>query len=293
VTLSVLSAPETVPVYENKGMERKALKSFALGIAASAETETLSEKAIDLLKSLKLSHYRIDLTLSSANWITDFSNYCENAALLNLPLEIALSLDDLYETQLADFIGLCQQNRLKIANVLLFSNQSLTTPQELIDHIPSLKFQLPNVKIGIGTNYNFTELNRNRFEAGDADFITFSYHPQVHAFDDLSLMENTETLIYQVESAEKLYQKPVHISFISLRQRANPYAANVADISVPIDKQADSRQKTAFGAAWVNSVLEHLSATNVASVTLFRTVGELGLISSEGEPYPIFECLRH
>jgi hypothetical protein len=292
VTLSVLSASEKTPVSDNREIESKEPKSFALGVAASVETETLSEKAINLLKSLNLSHYRIDLNPSLDSWITDFSNHCENAALLNLPLEIALSLDNEYEKQLADFIGLCRQNRLRIANLLLFSSQSLTTPHELIHQIPHLKSQLPNVKMGIGTNYNFTELNRNRFEAGDADFITFSYHPQVHAFDDLSLMENTETLRYQVESAEKLYAKPVHVSFISLRQRANPYAANAADILVPIDKQADGRQKTEFGAAWVKSVLAHFSTTNVASATIFRTVGELGLLSLEGNPYPIFECLR-
>lgn len=293
VTLTVLSASATTLISDKAEVDSKEPKSFAVGIAASVETDTLPGKALDLVKSLNLSHYRIDLNPSSPNWITDFSNHCENAALFTLPLEIALLLDNEYEKQLADFIGICQQNRLRIVHLLLFSSQSFTTPQELIHQIPHLKSQLPNVKIGIGTNYNFTELNRNRFEPGDADFITFSYHPQVHAFDDLSLMENTETLIYQVESAEKLYQKPVHVSFISLRQRANPYASNAADISVPIDKQADVRQKTEFGAAWTNSVLEHLSKTNVASVTLFRTVGELGLLSSDGEPYPIFECLRH
>lgn len=292
VTLSVLSASETTPVSEIRQVERKEQKSFALGVAASVETETLPEKAINLLKSLNLSHYRIDLNPSYPNLITDFSNHCENAALLNLPLEIALTLDNLYEKQLADFIGVCLQNRLRIANLLLFSSQSLTTPQELIHQISHLKSQLPNVQIGIGTNYNFTELNRNRFEAGNADFITFSYHPQEHAFDDLSLMENTETLCYQVESAEKLYQKPVHVSFISLRKRTNPYATNVADFSVPIDKQVDGRQKTEFGAAWMNSVLAHLSTTNVASVTILRTVGELGLLSSDGTLYPVFGCLR-
>lgn len=292
VTLRVLSHSTTTSIPKNKDVVSKEPRTFALGVAASVETEILSEKAIGLLKSLNLSHYRIDLNPSSANWVTDFSNHCENAALLNLPLEIALSLDNPYEKQLADFIGLFQQNRLRIANLLLFSSQRLTTPQELINQIPYLKSQLPNVKIGVGTNYNFTELNRNRFEAGDADFITFSYHPQEHAFDDLSLMENTETLRYQVESAEKLYQKPVHVSFISLRRRANPYATNAADFSVSIAKQVDGRQKTGFGTEWVNSVLEYLSQTNVASVTIFRTVGELGLLSSEGNPYPVFECLQ-
>lgn len=277
---------------ENKQADSVASKVISLGIAASVETKTLSDKAIALLKSLNLSHYRIDVNPSSANWITDFSTDCENASALNLPLEIALSLENNYEEKWANFVGVCQQNRLKISSLLLFSNQALATPQALINLIPSLKLQLPQVKIGVGTNYNFTELNRNRFDAGEADFITFSYHPQVHAFDDLSLMENAETLIYQVESAEKLYQKPVHVSFISLRKRANPYATNSADFMVSVEKQADSRQKTEFGAVWTRKVLALLSQTNVASATMFRTVGELGLMTLDGIPYPVFESLR-
>lgn len=276
---------------ENKKAESVVSKTISVGIAASVETKTLSDKATALLKSLNLSHYRIDVSTSSTNWITDFSNDCENALALNLPLEIALSLGNHYEENLADFVGLCQQNRVKISGLMLFSGQILTTPQVLINLIPQLKSQLPQVKIGVGTNYNFTELNRNRFDAGEADFITFSYHPQVHAFDDLSLMENAETLIYQVESAEKLYRKPIHVSFISLRKRANPYATNSAGFMVPVEKQADSRQKTEFGAEWVQGVLNHLSKTTVASVTIFRTVGELGILSSKGDPYPVFERL--
>jgi hypothetical protein len=56
------------------------LSHISLGIAASVETKMLSDKAIGLLKSLNLNHYRIDVNPSSADWITDFSNDCENAA---------------------------------------------------------------------------------------------------------------------------------------------------------------------------------------------------------------------
>ncbi|MEZ4901711.1 MAG: hypothetical protein R2822_08120 [Spirosomataceae bacterium] len=249
---------------------------FSMGIAVSIESDSLPATAIDLLKSLALSHYRIDINSFQENWITTFSQHCETASVLDLPLEIALTLNDQYDTQLQSFVFLCEQNKLNIRYLILFSSQSLTTPQTIIDYVPFLKQQLPKVKIGVGTDYNFTELNRQRFQAGEADFISFSYHPQVHAFDDLSLMENTETLRYQIESATNLYHKPVHISFISLHKRANPYATNIADVSVSIEKQIDSRQKTTFGAAWLKAVLRSLSQTEVASVTIFRTHWRVG-----------------
>lgn len=294
VIFRAVSMSNNTQRHDNKHKEINEPLGFSLGIGASEEVTSLSSQSVALLQSLHLSHYRIDLTpAASTDWISTFSNHCENAALLNLPLEIALTLWENYEEELAIFVGLCQQNRLKISNIMLFSSQSLSTSQALIDQIPSLKQSLRNVKIGVGTNYNFTELNRNRFEAGEADFITFSYHPQVHAFDDMSLMENTETLLYQIESAEKLYNKPVHVSFISLRQRANPYAANLADFAIPIEKQADTRQKTSFAAQWTDHVLRYLSQTSVYSVTLFRTVGALGILTPEGLTYPVFDVIKN
>ena len=262
---------------------------FQLGIGASVETTELTKEAILQLKKLHLTHYRIDLELPSATWITEFSTHCENAFHLGLPLEVALTLGEDEEKNLEEFILVCQQNRLNISSILLFSKHKVTTPQRVINLIPNLKNQLPNVKFGVGTNYNFTELNRNRFEAKDADFVTFSYHPQVHAFDNLTILENTETLHYQVESAEYLYNKPVHINFISLRARANPYASSPADVQIPLSKQIDSRQSTEFAKDWLSEIFRNLSVSKVASVTLLRTVGELGIISLTGKPYPTFE----
>lgn len=293
ITLRPISIPEpsVLPEPEEKGVSIK--NTIEIGIAASVETDHLSDKAVELLKSLSLGHYRIDLHLSESDWITTFSNHCENAALLNLPLEIALFCSNTFEAQLADFAGICQQNALKVKQLLLFSAEGLVTPQPLIDFIPTLKRQLPTAKIGVGTDYNFTELNRNRFEAGAADFVSCSFHPQEHAFDDLSMMENTETVRYLVESAENLYQKPVHLSFISLRKRTNPYVTNPADFVLPIDKQLDSRQKTAFAKEWATSVLQQLAHTNAVSATMFRTVGELGIMNDEGEGYPVFEAMAN
>jgi len=211
--------------------------------------------------------------------------------LLNVPLEIALFLAEAFENQLADFVGVCEQNNLKVKHLLLFSAQQLVTPQALIDYVPNLKRQLPNTKIGVGTDYNFTELNRNRFDVGAADFVSFSFDPQEHAFDDLSLLENTETVQYSVASAENLYGKPVHLSFIALRKRSNPYANNPSDFVLPLEKQIDSRQKANFAKEWTAKVLAHLSQTNVVSVTMFRSVGELGIMNEKAEAYPVFEAL--
>lgn len=263
--------------------------TFEWGIAASIETNDLAPEVVKKLKTLALSHYRIDLDVAAEGWMTDFSTYCENAYQLELPLEVALTVSDEESDQLDEFIGLCQYHRLNVKRVMLFSRGRVTTSQTLIELIPHLKSSFPTAQWGVGTNFNFTELNRNRFDPQQADFVTFSYHPQVHAFDSISILENAETLQYQVESAEYLCQKPVHINFISLRARANPYASSSADVLIPIAKQIDARQKEDFAKDWLSAIFESLSHSSVASVTLLRTVGELGLMTPAGDVYPLFE----
>ncbi|WP_051210986.1 hypothetical protein [Runella zeae] len=277
-------------VAPQKSMSRQ--EAVNVGIAAAIETDELSAESVELLKTLKLSHYRVDLTLFEKDWISYLSDQAEKALLLGLPLEVVVTLNEDFESQLADFIGVMQQNRLHIKHLLLLSARKLVTSQSLIDYIPQLKTQLFGVKIGIGTDYNFTELNRNRFEAGEADFVSCSFDPQEHAFDELSLLENTETVKYLVESAYNIYQKPVHISFIALCRRANPYATQAADMVLSIENQIDKRQSTAFAKEWTAKLLSHLAHTEVASVTMFRTIGELGIMSKSGSTYPVFEALK-
>ena len=47
----------------------------------------------------------------------------------------------------------------------------------------------PKAKIGAGSNAYFTELNRGRPPISAVDFISYSINPQVHAFDNASLVE--------------------------------------------------------------------------------------------------------
>lgn len=168
----------------------------------------------------------------------------------------------------------------------------LVTKQFVIDEIPNIKKHLKNSKIGIGTNYNFTEINRNRFEVKEADFISLSFNPQEHASDDLSILENAETVKYIVESVKKIYQKPVHFSPIMLKRRFNPYATDQAAINIPLENQLDARQKIDFLADWTQRLFENLLKSGVASVNIFQTAGALGLMDENGNEYPVYQAIK-
>ena len=71
-------------------------------------------------------------------------------------------------------------------------------------------------------------------------------NPQVHAFDNASLIETLSAQSTLVKSAKKLVQnKPVFMTPLTFKPRWNPYATGAVVKGVPL---SDARQATLFGA---------------------------------------------
>jgi hypothetical protein len=265
-----------------------------LGIAASTEVAELPLAAVTKLEKLKLNHYRTDVIPSEPDWIRDFSKACENAFALKLPLEVALHLSKEYREEVESFVALCRQNRIEVEEILLLSRHQMVTDEAVMQDIPGFKKTFPGVLFGAGTNYNFNEINKNRFISNRADFISFSVDPQEHAFDDLTIVENIEAQEHLVRSAKTIYGEnmPVHVSPVSLRKRFNPYATNPADLYIGDDRKADPRQKEEFTALWTFGSICSLTRGGAHSITFFQTVGNQGILSAAGDSYPVYHCLE-
>lgn len=266
----------------------------SLGVAASTELKSLPLQAVDLIRSLNLRHYRVDVYPGKEDWVTDFSDAYEIGFGLATSLEVVLHLTEKHVEEIEAFVVLCLQNKVKLRKILLLQVNSLVTGQEIIDQVAAIKAAFPRVPVGAGTNYNFTEINKNRFSPGDLDFISFSIDPQEHAFDDLTILENIETQQHLVTSAKAIYgaAMPVHVSPITLRKRFNPYATNPADIYIPESANADPRQKKPFAALWTFGSLCSLSKGGAAAATYYQTAGDQGILSGDGEPYPVYDTLK-
>lgn len=266
----------------------------ALGIGASSEMSALPVTAVPMIRDLNLSHYRIEIYPANENWVTLFSNDYENAYSLGLPLEVALHLTDNYQEETEAFLLLCQQNKVKVKKVLLLQSHGLVTSQRVIDLLPTFRQTLPKVSFGAGTNYNFNEINKNHFKAQDVDFIGFSIDPQEHAFDDLTILENIASQEYLVRSARSIYghSMPIHISPLTLRKRFNPYATRASDLFIDEALKADPRQKENLAALWTFGSICHLTQAGARSLTYYQTVGNQGIMSEAGEPYPVYSILK-
>ena len=166
----------------------------------------------------------------------------------------------------------------------------------------------PDIPIGAGTNAYFAELNRERPDLDGLDCVSYSLNPQVHAFDDASLVENLQAQADTVRSAKAFCgDLPIVVSPITLRPRFNPNATG-KDAPTAINElpfEVDARQMSLMGAGWTLGSLKALCEAGVHSVTYYETTGWRGLMETEigsplpnkfpsapGEVFPVYHALK-
>jgi hypothetical protein len=265
-----------------------------IGVSASSEHKKLTPINSEMLQALLLDHYRIEVTPSKAQWVSDYSMDYQDAFSMSLPLFVVLHLGSDYKDELNSFIALTLQNRVNVKYVLVLSNDKPVTEQSVIDHINKKgKSQLPKVLWGAGTDFNFNDINANRFTPAGLDFVSYAIHPQEHTFDDLSLIENLEGQSETAKTAAHIYPSlNICVSPVTLRKRFNPAASHPAAKKMTEEDKSDPRQLTAFNARWTFGSFRSLAEGQVRFATYFQTVGRQGLLSTDNTPYPVYDILR-
>lgn len=166
-----------------------------------------------------------------------------------------------------------------VKRILLFGDTIKTTPKELLECITSLREMIPGVALYAGTDAFFAELNRERLNAAGLDGVCYSINPQVHAFDDQSLIETLPAQGYTVQSAKSLYpEKNIAVSPLTFHMRWNPNATDQGKHPRSPTGWSDERQFTFFGACWFLFSLKYLTEAGVTSVTFFDLQGDNGWV---------------
>ena len=144
--------------------------------------------------------------------------------------------------------------------------------------------------VGGGTIGNFTELNRNRPAPGAMPLLAYPFNPQVHATDDLSVVENLGAIWSGVATARAFAREAkLAVGPVSLARQPDPFAAGKSGPGAGA-AAGDPRQRSAFGAAWTVGALKHLCEAGVASATLYQTHGAMGLTDESGA-FPLYHVL--
>jgi hypothetical protein len=262
----------------------------AIGFAG-AGLVALSDAEAELLRPLRPDHLRADLRLEGPGWEEALERAAGNARLLDTPLELAAFLPDDARPALRDLAARAAALGPPVTTWLLFRAADAVTDDTLVGLAREALAGISRAsRFGGGSDAYFAELNRRRPSSRLLDVLAFAVNPQVHAFDDATLVENLAALQWTAETARSFAGRAsLALSPVTLRSRVDPRPeSSRAPGERPFTD--DPRQPTAFAAAWTLGFLASAAEAGFASLTFFELAGPRGVMDG-GRAYPILHAL--
>lgn len=261
-----------------------------LGLAVASHGRPLSTVEIERLKALRLAHLRVELRLADPDYPRRLEQAAAEAAALGCGLHLALGLGQRPEEQLPGLLQHLQRLQPRILLWILLHDVENPVSEQTVQRVrPVLQQFAPAVLFAAGTRDFFTEINRTRPPADSAAAVCYSNNPQVHAFDNLTMIENLAGQVANVETARTFTARPVVVSPITLRIRNTAKApAELPGAVAELPSDVDPRQLSLLAAGWTLASLARLTATGfVHSLTYYETTGWRGVMeTSAGSPLP-------
>jgi hypothetical protein len=201
------------------------------------------------LKGLHLDHLRIELDLSSPSWKEKLKTGFSLAQVIFAKVFVHVVMNSPDEWESLASADLPQIDKLAISPV----DKKGNVDDLLRSVVPKARKLFPNAEIGAGFTSYFTELNRNRFDYKELDFVIYPVTPQAHLSDIHTVIENLPAQKDQLESAKAFAGgKNICVGPVSLT-------------SVP-DRLA---------AGWMLGSIKYLSEGGAHCVTMFESNGYL------------------
>jgi hypothetical protein len=277
------------PVYRlDQGGARRPLPP--IGLAQASHGNPLGERERALLRGLKPAHLRVDLALQQPGWEKALRQAAVEADALGAALEIALLVSDSAREELSALAAALPTLHAEVARWLLFHLTEPATTERWVSLAREvLGPARPHVPLAAGARAYFTELNRGP-RPTFADATVYSVNPQIHAFDDVSLVETLRIQRLTVENAIRLSgDRPIVVSAVTLKPPFNAVATGPVLPPPPgqLPDQVDPRQASLFGAAWTLGSIASLAPSGAGSLTYCETSGWRGVVETPaGSPVP-------
>ncbi|MCU0502319.1 MAG: hypothetical protein MUC51_11235, partial [Anaerolineae bacterium] len=255
----------------------------------------LTATEISRLRTLNLGHLRADLVLADPAHPARLRQATAEAQALDVPLEIALRISpEAAVAQMAVLRLLLNEVRPNVCRWLVFPAKEMfkggSPLREVIEPARTHLADYDEAELASGTDADFIFLARSLPPLDLVDALTFAITPQVHAFDNASIVETLTTQGVAVRSARALAGgKPVYVSPVTLKMRHNPYATAAIPPTPPgeLPPQVDPRQISLFAAGWTAGSIRNLAQSGAASATYFETTGWRGVMeTAQGAPVP-------
>jgi len=272
-----------------------------LGVQVSSEVEDLTEEQVKRLRALRLDHLRTDLNLSDDSFVNRLRMATRQAKALGVSLQLVVGLG-----KAPAFDKLVAEIR-ELQPPVSFWLVRGGDPEHFRQASTQLAPVLGKAKIGVTQVTNFVDLNRARPEDDAVQAIGFAINPQIHAFDNASIVETLPIQADAVSSARQFAgDRPLIIGPVTM---APQLVDGVDQPGGPPEGGAlptyvDKRQVEPFTAAWTLGSLKFLSDARAHSATYFETVGWNGIMDADdvalrpkafpsrpGELFPVYQLL--
>ncbi len=263
-----------------------------VGSCVPLNLDEVDPASVELLQQLPLDSLRADLRWGSPGWEQRWHRIRTFAQRVGKPLHLVLHYQEGDTNQLLTQLAHDVTPTTLEAISVVKTNQAVAADSLTQKVIPQLRQRFPTVKIGIGTAYYFTLLNRNRPDLSGADFTFYANSAQVHAFDEASMVETLAGQADTVVSARQFAEDfPIRVSPVGLHARFNPDASAPPTSTLTYAFPPDPRQDSLFAAGWLVGCLAALAQAGAAHVDFFDAVGTRGLVR-KGQPNPTYRVLR-
>lgn len=269
-----------------------------IGLQTSSQVDELSAAELNRLRSLHLDHLRVDLTPAQEGFARKLRQAADQAKALEVRLHVGLHLSKMPGEDLKKLAAELERVHPPVSLWLVLGTNGpvIRMARE------ALKPYQGDAWFGVGEDTYFTELNRNRPEANGIDAVSYALTPQVHAFDNASMVETLPIQGDTVRSARQFVgDRPLVIGPVTLR----PQLINQEPLPGELPSNVEPRQPSLFAAGWTLGSVKYLSEAGVHSITYFETVGWKGIMESErvtggsnkfparpGELFAVYHVLR-
>jgi hypothetical protein len=256
-----------------------------IGYSRSLNGPLINDDTIDWIHKISFDHYRVTIVMNQNKWMHQLQGALTEAIQINTRLELVVYFSDDYKNEITRLTDQLTERQLLVRSILVLQQHHNISSSGLVQYLyPVIKAKLPAVKIGYGTDLIFVDVNQNRPGQIPFDFISFGIHPQAHAFDNRSILENLQNQPDIMKTAMHISGgKPVCISPITLKDR---------------NSGTDERQYSSLAAFWTLISLQNFS--EAYSITFYDLFGKAGILLTEQndnghsvtiKPSPIYEAL--
>lgn len=239
-----------------------------------------SHKDIGLLTDLALDHLHIEVNFHNGLWREQLGAGLAEAASLSTPAFVQLVFGNEPAAEWDKFVAQLGPGEIRRISKIAFCplDRKGDVNEILRSVLAKARAVFSHAAIGAGVRSYFTELNRNRFDCSEIDFVVYPVIPQAHAKDSLTVIENLPAQGDAVRTAGTFAAgAKVHVGPVLLRARFNPDATtgSTEDESA-LPNRYDIRQATALAAGWALGSIKYLGEAGAEAVTLFESHGMAG-----------------